>query len=117
MSALETELSRNAHNAVFIANELEQWQLVEVFDHSIEAVRVQNYCSKRECRAISERATRSQLYSPCPDHPPVGRPGQEMLERGNALDVARSQENTLPMIREMRRRVHPYRAPVDQIRV
>jgi len=111
MTAYENKLSgdnKTTQDAVLSAKELEEWHLLGLLDHSIDAVVVPHWFSAEECLTIAERVKKSQYYSAYPDYPTVGRLGQELFECASELDLARYQADALTLIRDMRRLVHPY---------
>lgn len=119
MTVYENKLGSYKKNqdAIISAKELEEWHLIGLLDHSIDAVIVPNYFLEQECAIISERIKKSNYFSAYPDHPSVSRLGQELFECENELELAKQQEDAPILIKEMRRLVHPYISPIDRLRV
>ncbi|MBS3030735.1 MAG: 2OG-Fe(II) oxygenase (plasmid) [Dolichospermum sp. DET50] len=120
MTIYENKLSSYQKNqdAIISAKELEEWHLIGLLDHSIDAVIVPNYFLEQECITISERIKKSQYFHAYPGHPSVSRLGQELFECGESeIELAKQQEKALTLIKEMRRLVHPYISPIDRLRI
>ncbi|MEE6161040.1 2OG-Fe(II)-dependent halogenase WelO5 family protein [Cylindrospermopsis raciborskii G7] len=119
MTIYENKLSSYQKNqdAIISAKELEEWHLIGLLDHSIDAVIVPNYFLEQECMTISERIKKSKYFSAYPGHPSVSRLGQELYECESELELAKYQEDAPTLIKEMRRLVHPYISPIDRLRV
>lgn len=119
MTVYENKLGSYKKNqdAIIYAKELEEWHLIGLLDHSIDAVIVPNYFLEPECAIISERIKKSKYFSAYPDHPSVSRLGPELYECESELELAKYQKEARTLIKEMRRLVHPYISPIDRLRV
>ncbi|CEJ44981.1 2OG-Fe(II)-dependent halogenase WelO5 family protein [Umezakia ovalisporum] len=120
MTIYENKLSSYQKNqdAIISAKELEEWHLIGLLDHSIDAVIVPNYFLEQECMTISERIKKSKYFSAYPGHPSVSRLGQELFECGESeLELEKQQEKAPTLMKEMRMLIHPYISPIDRIRV
>ncbi|MGB3204477.1 MAG: hypothetical protein WBB28_05770 [Crinalium sp.] len=120
MTVYENKLGSYKKNqdAIIYAKELEEWHLIGLLDHSIDAVRVPNYFIEQECITISERIKKSKYFRAYPGHPSVSRLGLELFECGESeIELAKHQAEAPTLIKEMRRLVHPYISPIDRLRV
>src|SRR5919199_2272448 len=86
MSVSENKLGSYKKNqdAIIYAKDLEEWHLIALLDHSIDAVIVPNYFAEQECITISERIKKSKYFSLYPGHPSVSRLGLELFECGES---------------------------------
>ncbi|CBN58616.1 MULTISPECIES: 2OG-Fe(II) oxygenase [Kamptonema] len=120
MTVYENKLGsyKTNQDALLSAKNLEEWHLIGLLDHSIDAVIVPNYFLDQECAIIAERIKKSKYFSAYPDHPSVSRLGQELFECGESeLALEKQQEKAPTLMKEMRRLIHPYISPIDRLRV
>ena len=120
MTIYENKLGSYQKNqdAIISTKELEEWHLIGLLDHSIDAVIVPNYFMEQECMTISERIKKSKYFRAYPGHPSVSRLGQELFECGESeLALEKQQEKAPTLMKQMRRLIHPYISPIDRLRV
>jgi hypothetical protein len=119
MTVSENKLSsdRQKQGNIISAKDLEEWHLIGILDHSIDAVIVPNYFLEQDCLTIAERIKQSKYFCAYPGYPTVSRLGQELYECESELELAKYQEDAPTLIKEMRRLVHPYISPIDRLRV
>lgn len=109
---------RQKQGNIISTKELEEWHLIGILDHSIDAVIVPNYFLEQECLVIAEKIKKSKYFRAYPGYSTVSRLGQELFECGESeLELTKQQEDALILMKEMRRLIHPYISPIDRLRV
>lgn len=110
--------NRSYQSNIIFSNELKQWHLKGLLDHSIDVIRIPNYYTKENSSDIANKLRSSEYFGSYVNAPLIGRVGQAYFEcQNDELSLARYKKNALKWVRNMRQQLHPYITPIDRLRV